>query len=173
MKAKEYKKWKRNYIIQHFLELPATLYQVFIKIPNEDGLEYKEILCIENILRNALGREQSVKVFIVESYRGKDARRMKKKIAGRYREIVEGTEVPPHVHICAIGNEHKSARNYVHIIASRLKNAGFKCRIRSIANNRHAINHINYCYRQSSTFHQYGNKKFNFRKYIIDDCEII
>jgi hypothetical protein len=168
----EWARIKRNTQI-YAKELPATLYQLFTVNPYKKSLSQKQIWSIENILRNALKKHPHVKVFIVVSSTGKNARRVKKKVNGRYRTFIKGRKVPVHVHIGVIGDEQKSAKDYVVCVAKRLSKAGFHNKIKSIKDNTHAKNHINYCYKQADSFHQYGNPNFNFFDYALDDCTII
>jgi len=154
-------------------ELNPTLYEIFT-INEKRDLTRKQIMCIENILKNALRKFPNVKVFIVVSSSSrKDAHRVKIKTKGRPRVEVRGTRVPIHVHIGAIGNEVQSARGYVELVCERLRKAGIRNRKKSISKISHAINFINYCYRQADSFHQYGNTNFDFKKYVVDYGRLI
>ena len=153
--------WK-NFLLCN-TKLPATLYRLHIYHKGK-GLSTKKITSIENTLKYALGENPNVKVFIVVSTTsGKDAHRVK--VNGRRRAVVQGTPVPTHVHIGAIGNDQGSAKSYIVDVGNRLRERGIRNKNYSIKNHKHALNYINYCQRQANSFHQYGKSDFNFRAY--------
>ena len=94
------------------------------------------------------------------------------KVNGRSKIVPVGKSVPPHVHFGALSCESESAREFVNV-HKRLSKAGISSKVRSVGNEEPAINYINYCHKQSDSFHQYGNLKLNFKDYIYDEIEII
>jgi hypothetical protein len=177
MTPKEIEKLRQNTLrTAHIYDVfPANVYQIFVVHRcKKTGLTKLQEWSSENIIRNALKKYPYVKVFIALSTTDrKSARRARVKINGRHRTVIQGKKVPAHVHIGAIGDESKSARDFVFYVASRLKKVGLSVRVECKAGIRHAVHYINYCYRQADTFHQYGNPNFNFLSRTFVDGEII
>jgi|GEM_PF-6890096 len=144
--------------------LPLTMYRLYVINPDSEGLTDKQILSIENTLRNALKKHPYVKVFIVKSTTDSDGAYRAK--VGRRTVVMGKKKVAPHVHIGAVGSQEKSAREYVHYVSERLKLNGISIRNKTTPEYWHKINYVTYCYRQADTFHQYGNKSFDFKEYL-------
>ena len=83
--------------------------------------------------------------------------------------MIEGTKVAPHVHIACIGSEAKSSRGFVRHVADLLRKRKIHSKFDTLKSKEHLVNYVNYCWRQADSFHQYGNKDFDFKKYILDD----
>ncbi len=172
MTADEFNKIRHEVKRMPFLrdtELPASLYQLFII--NDDkhgGLTQKQIWRIENVLKNALKYFFNIKVFmVVSTTSSENAHRVPKTIDGRQHTVVEGTKVPTHVHIGAIGSVSLSAKSYMYVVHERLKKLGIQSKFHSKGHKNWAMNYLDYCRRQADSLHQFGMLDFDFRKYMI------